>query len=326
MAIAPQLLAADSVSGQSTFLKDIPPGKYSDIVVRFSGDAAAAQTFAAADLGRIRLIEAGRDLVAADADNLRLLNMLKGGSSRIQATAAGASAMTVRLPRGFGDGNVHQVIEADVVQVAIQMGANFTTKFTAADPAQIKVYGLVRETGEMTYNFMLTQMEQTYGSGTFTYPIRQENVIAIYPIITGDLDRLRVVKDGQEMANVQQGPNAQDNDLVSISDLFNETDAPDAVTAFVAATGANADSTIAAIEVAEVGNITEYLSDDVVCEWTVSPAATFVQEFLVASADFTPTKLRQTKVEQAATFQRKVARKNNLGRGRPIQAIRIAGE
>lgn len=326
MALAPQLLAADSVSGQSTFLKDIPPGKYSDIVVRFSGDAAAAQTFAAADLGRIRLIEAGRDLVAADADNLRLLNMYQGGSSRIQATAAAASAMSVRLPRGFGDGNVHQVIEADVVQVAIQMGANFTTKFTAADPAQIKVYGLVRETGEMTYNFLLTQMEQTYGSGTFTYPIRNENVIAIYPIITGDLDRLRVVKDGQEMANVQQGPNAQDNDLVSISDLFGVTDAPDAVTAFAAATGANADSTIAAIEIAEAGNITEYLSDDVVLEWTVSPGATFVQEFLVASADFTPTKLRQTKVEQAATFQRKVARKNNLGRGRPIQAIRIAGE
>lgn len=234
--------------------------------------------------------------------------------------------MTVLLPRGFYDGNVHQVIESDVVQVAIQMGANFTTKFTGADPAQIKIYGLTRETGEMTYNLMVMQQEQTFGAGTFNIPIRQENVVAIYPVINAELDRIRVVKDGEEMANVAQGPLAQDNDFVSISDLLNTTDAPDAVTAFVAATGANADSTIAAIEIAEPGNITEYLSDDVTVEFTMSPAATQVQQFLVVSADFTPTKLRQTKVDQAAIFQRKVARKNTLGRGRPIQAVRISGE
>lgn len=326
MGVSPLLLAADTVSGQSSFLRDIPPGKYSDIFVRFSGDAAAAQTFAIADIGRIRLTEAGRDLVAADADNLRLSNMYDGGSSRIQATAAGASAATVRIPRAYGDTNVHQIIEADVAQMSIQFGAAFTTKFTATDPAQIKIYGNVRETGEMTYNLLITQIDQTYGSGTFTLPLRHENVVALYVVLNAELDRVRVVKDGEEMANVQQGPNAQDNDLVSISDLMGVTDAPDAVTAFVAATGANADSTMAKITTAEPGEIGEYLSDDIVVEYTMSPAATQVQEMLVVSCDFTPTKLRQTKLEATSVLQRKIARKNTLGRGRPVQTLRLASE
>lgn len=326
MGLAPVLLAADTVSGQSSFLRDIAPGKYEGIIVRFSGDAAAAQTFAIADLGRIRLTEAGRDIVAADADNLRLMNMYEGGSSRIQAVAAGASAATILLPRGWGDNNVHQIIEADVAQIQIQFGANFTTKFTSADPAQIKIYGLVRETGEMTYNMLIHQIDQTYGAGVFTLPLRHENVLGIYPVLNAELDRLRVVKDGVEMANVQQGPNAQDNDLVSISDVLGVTDAPDAVTAFAVATGANADSTIAKIGIAEAGEIGEFLSDDVVVEFTMSPATTQVQEMLVVSADFTPTKLRQSKVETSSVIQRKIARKNTLGRGRPVQTLRIAAE
>lgn len=324
MALAPILLASDSVSGQSSFLRDIPPGKYEAFAIRFSGDAAAAQTFVAADIGRVRLTEAGRDLVAADGDNIRLMNMLKGGSSRIQNAAAAASAMTIMLPRGFYDGNVHQVIEADVVQVNIQFGANFTTKFTAADAAQVKVYGLVREMGEMAYNLLCYQVDQSYGAGTFTLPLRNENVLAVYVLTNSNLNRVRVVKDGAEFANVQQGPNAQDNDFASISDQWNKTDVPDGASAFTAAAGANADSTIAEIAIADPGEVGEYLSDDVVIEYTM--AGTQVQEMLVVSADFTPTKLRQTKVEAAASAQRKIARKNTLGRGRPVQTLRIAAE
>ena len=326
MALAPVLLGSDSVAGQSSFLRDIPPGKYEGIVIRFSGDALAGQTFAVTDLGRIRLTEAGRDIVAADADNLRFMNMLNGGHSRAQAVAGSFSAATVLLPRGFGDNNVHQIIEADVAQIVIQMGANFTTKFTGADAAQFKVYGLVRETGEMAYNMLIHQIDQNLSTGVFTLPLRHENVIAIYPVINANLSRIRVVKDGEEMVNVQQGPLAQDNDLVAISDLLNQTDAPDTAAAFAAAGLGpfTTDSSIAELAIAEPGEIGEFLSDDVVVEFTMGGAQ--VQEILVLSADFTPTKLRQTKVETASVVQRKVARKNTLGRGRPVQTLRIASE
>jgi hypothetical protein len=324
------LLVSDSVAGQTTFLKDLPPGKYSDLVVRFSGVSAAAQTLAIADLGRLRITEVGRDLVNVDCDNLRFINMVKGGSSRIQAGAAAASAVTLRIPRGYGDNNVHQVIESDVVQVQMTFGANFTTKFTNAQKAILKVYGLVRETGEMAYNLLIQQIEQSYGgAGTFYLPLRQENVIAVYVVngTAGDLDNVRVIKDGVEIANVQQGgTGVEDNDMVSISDLMNTTDAPDAVTAFVAATGANADSSVSEIALADAGEIGEFLSDDVQIEYRVSPAAAYVQECVVFSADFTPTRLRQTKIETAAVVGRKIARKNSLGRGRPIQTLKIAAE
>lgn len=321
---APVLLAADNVAGQTTFLRDIPPGKYADILVRFSGDAAAAQTFAVADLGRIRLSESGRDLVNADADNLRFHSMYEGGSSRVQATAGAQSSVCIRIPRGYGDRNVHQVLESDILQLQMNFGANFTTKFTGVDPAAIKVYGNVRETGEMAYNLLIHQLEENFGAGTFTIPLRRENVIACYVVINANLNRVRLVKDGTEMANVQQGPNAQDNDFNDISDVLGVTDAPDAVAAFAAATGAGAYSSIAKLGIAEEGEIGEFLSDDVQLEFTM--AAAQVQEWLVFSADFTPTKLRQTKVETAAVVQRKVARKNTLGRGRPVRTLGIAAE
>jgi hypothetical protein len=325
MALCPVLLAADTVSGQSSFLRDISPGKYEGIIIRFSGDADGG-TFAVSDLGRIRLTEAGRDIVAADADNLRFMNTLEGGNSRVNATLNSFSSATILLPRGFGDNNVHQIIEADVAQVQMQFGAAFATKFTGAAPAQIKIYGLVRETGEMTYNLLIHQIDQTYGAGTFTLPLRHENVLAIYPVVTDDLRRLRVVKDGVEMVNVQHAPAAtiQDQDLIDISDLLNLTDVPN--TAAIAPTvNGFTPSSMAALRIAERGEIGEFLSDDVVLETTWAGAAT-VFEFLVMSADFTPTKLRQSKVETSSVVQRKIARKNTLGRGRPVQTLRIAAE
>lgn len=323
MALAPVLLGSDSVSGQSSFLRDLSPGKYEGIIVRFSGDAAAGQTFAVADLGRIRLTEAGRDIVAADAANIRFLNALKGGNSRVQAVAATNSSATLLLNRGYFDNNVHQIIEADVAQVVIQMGANFTTKFTGADAAAIKIYGLVRETGEMSYNLLIHQIDQAYSAGVFTLPLRHENVLAIYPVINANMSRVRVVKDGEEMVNVQQGL-LQDNDMVAISDLLNNTDTPDTATAAPTANGFAFDSSIAELAIAEPGEIGEFLSDDVVLEYTM--IGTQTQSMLVMSADFTPTKLRQTRVDSSNTVQRKISRKNTLGRGRPVQTLRIASE
>jgi len=322
-------LAADTVSGQSSFLRDISPGKYEGIIVRFSGDALAANTFVITDLGRIRLTEAGRDIVAADADNLRFMNTLYGGNSRMIATAGSFSSATILMPRGFGDNNVHQIIESDQAQVQIQFGAAFTTHFTGADAAQIKIYGLVRETGEMTYNLLIHQIDQTYGAGTFTLPLRHENVLAIYPVLSDDLARLRVVKDGVEVVNVQHGITAsapQNQDLAAISDLLSHSDVPDTANAAPAVlTGFAFNSSMARLEIAEPGEIGEFLSDDVTIETTWVGAAT-VFEMLVASADFTPTKLRQSKVESSSVVQRKIARKNTLGRGRPVQTLRIAAE
>jgi len=317
MALAPVLLAADSIGGQSSFLRDLPAGKYEGFFLKLSATSDTGLALTAAEFGRIRLLEAGRELASVDYDNLRLFNNLKGGYADFSGATAGDTRAACYIPRGYFDNNVHQVTEADVAQVSIQYGSSFATDIVSG---QQKVYGLVRETGEMSYNLLLTQIDQTYGSGTFTLPIRQENVLAIYfiePTTGTDLERVRVLKDGQEMVNIQaaDGGNAGiSEDLYEISDILNNPDI---------STGHSA---IAEIQIAHPGEIGEFLSDDIRVEMTTGPTSTWTYETIVLSADFTPSKLRQTKVETAAVVQRKVSRKNTLGRGRPVSALRIASE
>jgi hypothetical protein len=153
-------------------------------------------------------------------------------------------------------------------------------------------------------------------------------VLCIYPILHDDLSRIRIVKDGNELVNVQHGVTAsspQNQDLAAISDLLSHSDVPDTATA-ITANGAQFNSSAAKLAIAEPGEIGEFLSDDVVVEVTSVAATTFVFESLVVSADFTPTKLRQSKVDSSSVVQRKIARKNTLGRGRPVQTLRIAAE
>lgn len=302
--LAPVLLASASVAGQAQFLRDIPPGMFEAFYLHLSGDAAAGESLVPSEFGRVRLHQEGRPIVNVDFDNLRTINNLQMGLAIDTATAGGANELGVVIPRGFLDGNVQRIIEADNVQVEIEYGATFTTVFTSSDSATQKVYGLVRETGQMAYNLQIHQQDHTYGSGVFELPIRTENVCAIYVVkgTAGDLDRVRAVKDGREFCNIATV------DFQELSDIVNRHEQTTA-------------SGMMEIAIAEPGAITDMLSDDVVLEFTTSPAAPYTQETIVFSADFDPVKLRLTKQESAAVLQRKLARKNTLGRGRPVQAV-----
>lgn len=323
MALAPVLLAADSVGGQTSFLRDIAPGRYEAFYLKMSGVAGATLQLTEAEFGRVRLLEAGRELAAVDYDVLAELNRLKGGNLRVTNGAGGTHEFPCVIPRNYYDNNVHQIIEADVVQIAIQYGSAFPTDIPTTGVQ--KVYGLTRETGEMSYNLLLTQIDQVYGTGTFTLPLRHENVLAIYPFMPtteNDLRRVRVVKDGVEAVNIQTGSGTagRDQDLWEISDILNPG------TSAQPSSNNAEESNVCEIQIAEPGEIGEFLSDDVVVEFTTAPSTTYTQRAVILSADFTPTKLRQTKVETAAIVQRKISRKNTLGRGRPVQTLRIAAE
>lgn len=318
----PVLIGSESVAGQSSFLKDIRPGKYSAFYLKFSGDAAAATTFAVADAGRTELLQAGRPLISADSSQLRQLGQLIGGNLRFQAVAAGVSEMPWVLPRNYGDDNVHQVNVGDQVQVKITYGPSFSTTFTGADAAVQKVYGLVRETGLMAYNLMIHQIDKTYGTGVFKEPINAENVLAIYIVNSTDLDRVRIEKDGLEVTNiVMTGAAAtKENDFQEISDWERGQEAAtDAVATAVT-------SPLSEATLAYPGQIGEFLSDNVAIEFSMSPAATATQSMLVVSADFTDVKLRQTKAEDASVIQRKVSRKVQFGRRRPVTVLEELGQ
>lgn len=322
---SPVLLASDSVAGTSQFLKDVRPGKYSHFVlILSSAAAAAAESLTPAEFGRVELLQGGAPIVTCDFDNLRNINRLKGGMSHLEGTAAGIHQMMVVIPRGYYDNNVHQVNQQDQLQAKIAYGATFTTVFTGAQTATQKLYGLVRETGKMAYNLRIHQIDKTYGSGVFREPLNMENVFAIYvvpPATFGDLRRVRVEKDGIEMCNATFAGSAtadSETDLNDISAVLNQTDS-EAETAFAALP--------AEITVAEPGEIGEFLSDDVAIEFTtIAAAPPYTQEMVVFSGDFTDTKLDQTSAEEAAVIQRKISRKQQHGKRRPVTVLRQLGQ
>ncbi len=306
MALSPILLASQSVAGQSSFLRDLPPGKYEGFFIKLSGDAAAGEELSPATFGRIRLLQEGRPIVNVDFEHLQNINQIKAGFANNIDVSGGDQQYGVLIPRGYLDDNVQAIIEADNVQIEIEFGATFTTIFTATDTAVIKVYGLVRETGEMAYNLNIIQEDHLYGTGVFELPIRTENVVAVYIVPDAGLDRMRATKDGREFVNISS------LDQQYLSDLVNQVE--------------SAGSGIMAAEIAEPGAVGEFLSDDVVLEFTTSPATTYTQTIVKFSADFDPIKLRLTRAENAAVVQRKISRKNLLGRGRPVQTLRIAAQ
>lgn len=316
---SPVLLASESVAGQTTFLRDIRPGKYDAFYLKLSGDAVAATTLLENEFGRVELMQAGAPLVTVDYDVLHDINELKKGGLRIRADAGLQHEWPVVIPRNYWfDDNVHQVNQGDQVQVRIQYGTNFGVVFAAGQTAIQKVYGMVRETGLMAYNLKMSQINKVYSSGVFTEEFGFENVLAVYFVQNaGNTDRVRVTKDGKEMANVAIGTNAAgivEEDLLEISDWYNSKHgATDAIPA--------ADtSRIGEVDVADNSAIDEFLSDDVEIEFTVS-GTTFTQQFVIMHADFTDTKLRQTKAENASITQRKIARKQQKGRTRPVRVL-----
>ena len=314
------LIAAASVGGQSQFLRDVKPGKYEAFYLKFSGDAAAAGQLTEAQFGTVELLQAGTPVVSVAFDNLHDINELVKGNLRTQNTLAGIHEFGCVIPRNYWfDDNIHQVNSGDQLQVQINYGATFTTVFTGADLAVQKLYGIVRETGEMAYNLRISQQQRIHTTGPFMEPLGYENVLAVYIVkATGNLDRVRALKDNAELANIFLGDPAgvatAQEDAFEYSDWDNSQEAAtDAVLTAVT-------SRLCEIQYAKPGVFAEYLSDDSQIEFITS-GATFTDTFVVLHADFTDNKLRQTKAENAAILQAKIARKQQKGRVRPIRVL-----
>jgi len=320
----PILIGSESVAGQSQFLKDVRAGKYEGFFLKLSGDALAAQTLAVTGFGRVKLLAAGTEVVTVDYDNQRVINQIWGGEMRVVAVAGGNHQFPVYIPRGWKDDNVHQVNSQDQVQIQIDYGATFTGVFTGADVAIQRIYGLWRDTGKMAYNLRIKQINKVYGSGVFMEDLNTENVLGVYVVASGnDLDRVRVLKDGIECLNAHIGDTAAvalaDEDWLEISDNLNK------VYAGTDAVATTASSAIAEADIAKPGQIGEFLSDEIQVEFSTSPATTYTQELVVYHADFTDSKLQQTKAEEAAIVQRKISRKVQFGKTRPVRTLEELG-
>jgi len=318
-AIMPVLLDSDSADGTS-FLADLSPGKYAYFGLNVAATVAAAEALVLTEMGRLRISEQGRDLVNIDVDTMASINQRERGNGFFTSTAGAAGGAIILIPRKYGkDNNAHLVTEQDLLQLSMQHQAAYDT---AIDGGTIEVYGLLSETGEHFYNLKILQhSEAVAASAVETMRITEENVLGIYFSRTNpatDALRIRVMRDGQEVANGALQA------LSGFSDLLGQTDSLSSAAAAGDGTSATHHSQTA-IMFANEGEIGEFLSDDIKVEITEdSTGAT--EEITVLAADFSPAKLRQSKVETASIVERKIARKNKLNRSRPIQSLRIAAE
>lgn len=318
----PVLLASESVAGQTSFLKDIRPGKYAAFFLKLSGDSLAATQLTPAGFGRVEILQAGTPIVSVDYDNMRDVDQLKLGNVKTENVLGGLHEFPLLIPRGYWDSNVHQVNLGDQLQCRINYGAGFTGVFTGADVAVQKVYGVVREIGEMAYNLNIHQVDHNFSTGTFEETYNFENVMAIYVIQNASppgLRRIQVLKDDRELTNVAFGTGVAEaeEDLQELSSILSGREA---ATDFVLTSET---PLIAEIDVAQPGNVGEWLSDRITVRYTTGAA--YTQEVVFFHGDFTDTKLRQTKAETASEVQRKVARKQQHGRTRPVRVVEELG-
>jgi len=296
-------------------LSDIGPGKYEAFVLQLNGTNSSA--LAETDFGRFRMTEQGRDFVSVEGQNLRRINSIHGGNAR-QNFAAGVTDWICAIPRGYFDNNVHQILPSDRVQLALSFVGNWAARVTTAN---WKVYGLRRQTGVMRYNYRLVQQDISLSaSQVATIPLSDENVCGIYflrDVASGtasEIGNVTIRQDGELAATV-----VRFEDLNDMSDLFNQTDSLAAATSEGIANG---NARMSLVQLADPGHVGEFLSDSVSIDLSTEGSFASPLKIVVASADFAPTKARQSRLDSSTVIQRKIARKNELGRTRPIQTLR----
>lgn len=326
MLFNPKLLESEAVGTAAQWLADIPQGKYDAFAVVLTGTEGAT-AIDETSLGRIRITEGGREIVSIDAKWMRTWNNLKGGNVRQVFTPSGAAEWLCVIPRAWFDDNVHRVLESDLAQLSMTFGSTWAARITTA---VWKLYGMVRQTGEMRYNLKINQLDLNIpAAGTFKQPIRDENVIALYLTKDGtsaavntfssNVDNLQVVQDNETAVNV-----VRSEDLFDMSDAVNATDS---IGAQNSEGIFNGESLLAEMAFASPTELGEFLSDEVTFEVTTAAAATGNKlPILVFSADFAPSKLKETQLLTKSVIQRKLVRKQNLNRTRPLAALRITAE
>ena len=192
--------------------------------------------------------------------------------------------------------------------------------------AQWRMYGFKRLTGMMSYNLKIIQYDLPIAAATTPITLQDENILAVY------IKRDTIGQGTTEVASTITGIVARRDkvtvaslfgsglqDLNDFSDLLNPTDSLSAANQ----SGRGLfNSDLAELALAQPGEPAEFLSDEFQMDVTSTAALTL--SILVFSADFSPNKLRQTQLDTAATIQASLTRKNEMGRTRPIQTLKVA--
>jgi len=306
-----QKISNAAMAGSGFVPSKFTPDLYEDLMLRISGTQAAGQFASIGEIGRVRYKEHGAPVVDCDFDMLHFANEVLGGDAEISGTTPEANGgvfnYSVVIPRGYRDGNVHLITQADEPSFQLDYYANAVAHIASAT---VQLSGRPREAGTQKYRLKITQRDFVYGgSQTPVEQIYEENVLALffdrsgagpnqavtkanYPV-SANWSELTVKKDGKIIADdtigALQAASNYDNRIESSYTRLFEVRCVDPAVDF-----------------------TEALSDRIEVLPRITGAMTV--RCLILSADFTDDKYDTTVGGSAQVLRQKLDRKQSQGK------------
>jgi len=305
-----QKISNAGMAGSGFVPSKFTPDLYEDLMLRIAGTQAVGQFTALGEVGRVRYKEHGAPVVDCDFDMLHYMNEVQGGDVEATGEAVNvAFAYSAIIPRGYRDGNVHLITQADEPSFQLDYYANAVAHIAAAT---VQLSGRPREAGTQKYRLKITQRDFVYtGAQTPVEQIFEENVLALFfdrrglgpnnaetkaavnATVDADWTELTVKKDGKIIADdtvgaLQAASNYDNRIESSYSRLFEVRCVDPAV------------------------DFTESLSDRIEVLPRITGAITI--RCLILSADFTDDKYDTTVGGSAQVLRQKLDRKQSQGK------------
>lgn len=277
---------------------------FKGIAIRITGtNGGTAATLG--DVGRIQYQKNGVTIIDAGFDALHALCNVLGGFPNNSSTASGALDFFLYIPRRFNDNNVEMVTPKDDAQIKCTFNANLNTR--VASGGKVEVY-LDLEEGTQKYDLAIRQYSESI-AGASTKPVAYEQPNILMVGMSATVSGVFTTA-GSNISQLTCQVGAQIADF-SLGALTDNTQAQ---------MNLEASWVLMGVPFVAMGDITSRLCDNVRLGITTSGAS--VPETLILSALFDNDRLIQTRNNQVAVLNTRLAKKTGARDYATVQAVR----
>lgn len=270
--------------------------KIAGIYFSFIGVNQAAQTLTLAELGQVQILKNNQQVDLWDFDKMAYLNNLQGGSYP-NVSGAGAAFHLGCLRKAFlFDDEKDNCIYSNPSQKweVIHTFPNATATIVAS--GTVRYFAVLSDDAEIQHNLlrMLNHDFSLSGAGTFSFPVKSDNVRALMIENDSALTSFSINKDGKPICE-----NIERADLYGITQLMHKIETFSTTTPYIL------------IDLNPGGEEVGSLSDQVDVTLTVSGST--VVKCLVISQDLTPNAVSYSARVRNVALQRKANQKSIKG-------------
>ena len=283
---------------------ELPDGKFLGLYIAFDGVNQAAQTLTLAQCGQVQVLKNGRQINLFDFNIMHYVGNLEKGVAQTATAAGDVFRHSCFMPfshwKDFDTGL--EITEKDKWEVIHTFPAATGTIVASGTV----FYGLVQagEGAMQPYELAFINHHLSIaGAGTFTFPLKADNVSKIYIENDTNLTSLSIVKDG--VTFVEQ---INRDDLYTVSQIVRRVETFSATIEYFD------------IDLNPSGDIVGNVSDEVTLIVTASGAC--VLNCLILSVLPTPDNLAKSIATREINIQKKVTQKRLKGLDKPARFLK----